>query len=102
MLSSGKCKGALITREAYLALLDLRSLVDSAVEKAHTAGLDTVGLTVSLQPCGDPLCALRVAAQTLQSETFDHTLAEARTKIETALAWHTEITGSANPAALKS
>jgi hypothetical protein len=102
MLSSGKCKGALITREAYLALLDLRSLVDSAVEKAHTAGLDTVGLTVSPQPCGDPLCALRVAAQTLQSETFDHTLAEARTKIETALAWHTEITGNSNPTALKS
>lgn len=101
MLSSGKCKGALITREAYLALLDLRSLVDSAVEKAHTAGLDTVGLTVSPQPCGDPLCALRVAAQTLQSKTFDNTLAEARTKIETALAWHTEITGSSHPAGWK-
>ena len=98
MLSSGKCKGALITREAYLALLDLRSLVDSAVEKAHTAGLDSMGLTVSPQPCGDPLCALRVAAQTLQSEIFDNTLAEARTKIETALAWHTEITGNAKPA----
>lgn len=94
MLSSGKCKGALITREAYLALLDLRSLVDSAVEKAHTAGLDTAGLTISPKPCGDPLCALRGAAQTLQSEVFDHTLAEARTKIETALAWHRETTGN--------
>lgn len=92
MLSSGKCKGALITREAYMALLDLRSLVDSAVEKAHTAGLDSMGLTVSLQPCGDPLCALRVAAQTLQSEIFDNTLADARNKIETALAWHTGTT----------
>ncbi|HKD51922.1 MAG TPA: hypothetical protein VKB90_14025 [Candidatus Acidoferrum sp.] len=98
MLSSGKCKGALITREAYLALLDLRSLVDRAVEKAHTAGLDSVGLTVSPQPCGDPLCALRVAAQTLQSKTFDNTLAEARTKIETALAWHTETTGKSKAA----
>ena len=102
MLSSDKCKGAVITREAYLALLDLRSLVNSAVEKAHTAGLDTVGLTVSPLPCGDPLCALRVASQTLQSETFDHTLAEARAKIETALAWHAEITGSPDPAGLKS
>lgn len=98
MLSSSKCKGALITREAYLALLDLQSLVDSAVDKAHTAGLDTVGLTVSHHPCGDPLCALRVAAQTLQSEIFDSTLAEARTKIETALVWHSEITGNSNPA----
>ena len=92
MLSSGNCKGALITREAYLALLDLRSLVDSAVEKAHTAGLDAMGLTVNPQPCGDPLCALRVAAQTLQSAAFDNTLAEARTKVETAVAWHTETT----------
>ena len=98
MLSSGKCKGALITREAYMALLDLRSLVDQAVEKAHTAGLDSAGLTVSLQPCGDPLCALRVASQTLQSETFDNTLAEARTKIETALAWHAETTYKSNAA----
>lgn len=98
MLSSGKCKGALITREAYMALLDLRSLVDSAVEKAHTAGLDSLGLTVSHQPCGDPLCALRVAAQTLQSETFDNTLAEARTKVETALAWHTGTIGNAKAA----
>ena len=100
MLSSGMCKGALITREAYLALLDLRSLVETAVEKAHVAGLDTVGLTVSPQPCGDPLHALRVAAQTLQSPTFNSALAEARTKIETAVAWHTE-SGSSCPGAIK-
>ena len=92
MLSSGMCKGALITREAYLALLDLRSLVESAVEKAHKAGLDTVGLTVSPHSCGDPVCALRVAAQTLHSRTFDSALADARTKIETALAWHKKTT----------
>lgn len=98
MLSSSKCKGALITREAYLALLDLQSLVDSAVDKAHTAGLDTVGLTVSHHPCGDPLCALRVAAQTLQSAAFDNTLAEARTKIETAVAWHKETTSKSKAA----
>lgn len=90
MLSSGMCKGALITREAYLALLDLRSLVDAAVEKAHVAGLDTVGLTVSSRSNEHPLNALRVAAQTLQSSIFDSALAGARTKIETAVAWHTE------------
>jgi|SRR5215467_1744993 len=90
MLSSGMCKGALITREAYLALLDLRSLVETAVEKAHMAGLDTVGRTISPQPTGDPLRALRVAAETLQPSTFDAALAEARGKIETAVAWHKE------------
>ena len=92
MLSRGMHKGALVTREAYLALLDLRSIVEAAVEKAHTAGLDTAGLTVSPQPNGDPLGALRIASQTLQSETFDSALADARTKIEIAMAWHQEIT----------
>jgi hypothetical protein len=90
MLSSGMCKGALITREAYFALLDLRSLVETAVEKAHMAGLDTVGLTVSPQVAGDPLHALRAASETLQSSAFDSALAEARHKIETAMAWHKE------------
>jgi hypothetical protein len=90
MLSSGMCKGALITREAYLALLDLRSLVETAVEKAHMAGLDTVGLTVSPRATGDPFHALRVASETLQSSAFDCALAEARQKIETAVAWHRE------------
>lgn len=96
MLSRSMHKGALITREAYLALLDLQSLVERAVEKAHTAGLDTVGLTVSRQPIGDPLHALRVASQTLQATTFDSALAEARTKIEMAMAWHSE-SGTSRP-----
>lgn len=94
MLSSSMHKGALVTREAYSALLDLRSLVEAAVQKAHTAELDTAGLTVSPQPVGDPLRALRVASQTLQSETFVSALADARTKIEIAVAWHQEITSS--------
>lgn len=94
MLSSSMHKGALITREAYLALLDLRSLVEAAVEKAHTAGLDTAGLTVCPQPIGDPLRALRIASQTLQSETFDSALADAKSKIEIAMAWHQEITST--------
>lgn len=94
MLSRNMHKGALVTREAYLALLDLRSLVEAAVEKAHTAGLDTAGLTVSPQPAGDPLRALRIASQTLDSETFDSALADARTKVEIAMAWHQEITSS--------
>jgi len=90
MLSSSMCKGALITREAYLALLDLRSLVETAVEEAHKAGLDTVGLTVSPQATSDPMRALRVASETLQSSAFDSALAEARHKIETAMAWHND------------
>lgn len=91
MLSRNMHQGALITREAYLALLDLQSLVAMAVEKAHTAGLDTAGLTVSPQPLGDPLHSLRIAAQTLHSSAFDTALTDARSKIEVAMAWLTEI-----------
>jgi len=81
-------KGTLITRDAYQALLDLKSLVEKAVEKAHTAGLDTAGLGVSSRPTGDPLKDLRSAAETLHSSTFETTLADARNKIDMAMAWH--------------
>lgn len=100
MLSRGMHKGALITREAYLALLDLQSLIETAVEKAHTAGLDSVGLTVSQQPTGDPLHALRIASQTLEAATFESALAEARAKIQMAMAWHRE-SGAFRPDPLK-
>lgn len=91
MLSRNMHQGALITREAYLALLDLQSLVATAVEKAHTAGLDTAGLTVSPQALGDPLHALGIAAKTLHSSTFDTALTDARSKIDVAMAWLKEL-----------
>jgi hypothetical protein len=90
MLARNMYKGTLITREAYLALLDLKTLVETAVEKAHVAGLDTAGLGVSPRPLGDPLGALRIASETLQSPVFDSALANARAKIDTAMAWHRE------------
>jgi hypothetical protein len=92
MLTRSMLKGTLITREAYMALLDLQSLVEIAVEKAHTAGLDTAGLGVSPQPIGDPLAALKIASETLQSAVFDHALADARNKIDIAMAWQKEST----------
>jgi hypothetical protein len=94
VLSRSMHKGALITREAYMALLDLKSLIEVAAEKAHVAGLDSAGLTVSPQPIGDPLRALKMASDTLQSPAFDSAVAEARSKIDSAVAWHTEATGS--------
>lgn len=90
MISRGTHKGALITREAYIALLDLKSMIEKAAEKAHVAGLDTVGMSVSPRPLGDPLRALKMASDTLQSPAFDSAVAEARAKIDTAMAWHRE------------
>jgi hypothetical protein len=88
MLSRGMQKGALITREAHLALLNLKSLIERAAEKTRAAGFETAGMAVSPHPTGDPLRTLKVAADTLRSEDFESALAEAKKKVEDALAWH--------------
>jgi hypothetical protein len=90
MVSRGTHKGALITREAYMALLDLKSIIEMATEKAHIAGLDSVGLAVSPTPVGDPLRSLKIAADTLQSPAFESAVASARIKVAMAVAWHKE------------
>jgi hypothetical protein len=88
MNSAKMQKGALVTREARLALSDLKNLVDSAAEKIHAAELEAVGVAVGHRPGADPLRALRVAADTLKSPDFEAAVSQARTKMETALAWH--------------
>ena len=96
MLSRSTHRGALITREAYMALLDLKSMIEVATEKAHVAGLDSAGMTVSPKPLGDPLRALKVASETLQSPAFESAIAQARSKIDMAVAWHKEAADSAS------
>lgn len=96
MLSRGTHKGALITREAYMALLDLKSMIEMITEKAHIAGLDSVGLAVSPKLVDDPLRSLKIAADTLQSPGFESAVAEARSKVGMAVAWHSEATDTAS------
>jgi hypothetical protein len=90
MLNKRAQRGALITREAHVALRQLKSLVEKAVKKAHTASLETAGLTVDKEPVIDPLIELRVAADTLQSPAFDEVLTDVRAKVGAAIAWHEE------------
>jgi len=92
MLSRNMQDGALITREAYLALLDLKCLVELAVEKAHTAGLNAVGLTVSLQAVENPLDGLKIASDALGASAFEIAVSDARAKIDRAIAWHKDTT----------
>lgn len=47
MLSRNMQEGALITREAYMALLTLKSVVEVAVERTRTAGFESIGFAVS-------------------------------------------------------
>jgi hypothetical protein len=81
-------KAALVTREAYQAVLELKQLVDSATKKVHTAELETVGQAVGSSQQEDALRTLRTAAESITSPNFDAAVAQARLKIETAVALH--------------
>ncbi|HEY1468209.1 MAG TPA: hypothetical protein VGF61_04150 [Candidatus Acidoferrum sp.] len=81
-------KAALVTREAYQAPLDLKQLVDSATQKIRTAELETVGQAVGDSQREDALGTLRTAAESITSPNFDAAVAQARRKIETAVALH--------------
>jgi hypothetical protein len=83
--------GALLTREAYSALLNLKTLVELAVTEAYTASMETVGLAINTQLIGDPLGALRTAAATLESSIFESAVSEARAKIEVAVDWYKQL-----------
>ena len=83
--------GALLVREAYSAALNLKTLVELAVNETHTASMETVGLAINRQPIGDSLGALRTAAKTLESSIFESAVSDARAKIEVAVAWYEEL-----------
>jgi hypothetical protein len=88
MMTLSMQQGALITRDAYQALVALRGLVDRATEKIRQAEREAVGLAIGRSEETHPVEALRIASETLQSPTFEAAVAEARTKTETAMAWH--------------
>jgi len=79
-------KTALVTRDAHLALLDLKKLVDSAMEKAHAAQLQTVGQAIGSVRGEDALRTLRTVAEAIGSPNVDAAVTQARMKIETAVA----------------
>jgi hypothetical protein len=88
MESTNLQKGALITREAHLALLDLKTLVDSITENIHAAEREAVGLAIGHRQGAVPPRMLRVAAEALRSANFEVAVSQARAKMETAVAWH--------------
>jgi len=98
MLSRNMQEGALVAREAYLALEDLKKVVDRALAQTRVASLDAAGLAVSEKPVGDPLSALTVAADTLQPAVLDRAVSHARNKIEVAVSWHKGLARRARPA----
>ena len=81
-------QGTLITRDAYLALSELKKLVDTAAEKTRAAERETVGVAIGHQQSDDPLRTLRDAAETLQSPNFEAAVSLAREKMQSAVDWH--------------
>jgi hypothetical protein len=78
---------ALITRDARVALAELKQLVDSATEKLRTAERETVGV-VGHGRDEHPLQTLQAAADALQSPKFEAAVSHAKEKMQSALNWH--------------
>jgi plasmid stability protein len=78
-------KQALAARDAHLALLDLKKIVDKAARTAHSAELEAVGLAIK-QSHGQEIPAARsLAMEDLRNLDFEPTMSQAREKLQTAL-----------------
>ena len=86
MTSSTMRQAALKTRDARLALLELKELVDNATEQIRAAELEMVGLAIGRYQGPDPVKILRAAAETLQSSDFETAISEAKSKMNDAMA----------------
>jgi hypothetical protein len=78
-------KRALATREAHLALLDLKKVVDEAARTTHAAELEAVHLAVCPRPTGDITIALRTVMESLGSTNFETALARVRASLQLAM-----------------
>ena len=81
-------QGALITRDAHVAVSTLKNLVDSAEKKIRVAERQAVGVAIGRLLGDDPLRTLRDAAETLRSPNLEAAVSLAREKMQTALDWH--------------
>ncbi len=78
-------KQALAARDAHLALLDLKKLVDNAARTAHTAEMEAVSLAVRQNQGHEVPAAPSAAMENLRNLDFEPTMSQAREKLRTAL-----------------
>ena len=78
-------KRALAARDAHLALLDLKKVVDEATQTTHAAELEAVHLAVSPGQTGDVSTTLRVVMERLGPANLEATLNKVRQNLETAI-----------------
>jgi hypothetical protein len=87
MTSSKMRETALRARDAHLALLELKQLVDNATQKLRSAELEIVGAAIAPSEPHDPTKSLRAVAETLHSPAFEAAISHARTKMSHAVAF---------------
>jgi hypothetical protein len=80
--------GALITRDAHVALAELKILVDWAAERLRIAERETVGVAIGHSRDENPLRTLQDAADALQSPKFEAAVLLAKEKMQSAVNWH--------------
>ncbi len=78
-------KRALAARDAHLALLDLRKLVDEAAKTTHIVELEAVHLAISSRSTGDISSKLAAALERLGSTDFEASLNRARHSLRIAM-----------------
>lgn len=83
-------KRALATRDAHLALLDLKRLVDEAAQRTHAAELEAIGLAISREQQSEISTTLRVVVEHLRSDDFETMLTQAKEKLEIAISTEPE------------
>lgn len=80
--------GAVVTRDAHVALRELKTLVDLATEKIHTAEMETIDSAMGRAPADTSRRTVVAAVEALHSPEFESALRQARAKLEAAMAWH--------------
>jgi hypothetical protein len=86
--------GALVARDAHVALTELKKLVDRATEKLRTAERESIGVAIGHSQDEDPLRTLQDAADTLQSPSFEAAVSQAKEKMQVAVKWHLGLQGA--------
>ncbi|HEY2461753.1 MAG TPA: hypothetical protein VGI16_13155 [Candidatus Acidoferrum sp.] len=78
-------KRALAARDAHMALLDLKRVVDEAAQNTQEAEREAVHLAISPRHTGNPAATLRGVAERLESSNFEAALSRVREKLHTAM-----------------
>jgi hypothetical protein len=78
-------KRALAAREAHLALLDLKKVIDEAAQTTHAAELEAIHLAIRPQVTDNISATLHVVMESLESPDFEATLSKARQRLQMAM-----------------